>query len=153
LRAIVSATLLNAPADLQADAKGMHQLSNIMAATGPYQGVVAVVRKPWLDQNLPLATSFVRAMVASLKWMYDPANTAEAAAMLSDAAKVPLPVATTLLPVIIAARGAGPVGMVDPAAIKTVLALRSRFGLPQKTLTDVTRYYDNRAYRAATGTS
>jgi ABC-type nitrate/sulfonate/bicarbonate transport system substrate-binding protein len=145
-----SATLLNAPADLQADAQGMHQLGNIMASTGPYQGVVAVVRKAWLAQNMPLATSYVRAMVASLRWLYDPANAAEAAALLSDTAKVPLPVATALVPAIVAARGTSAAGQVDLASVKTVLALRSRYARPQKTLTDAQRYYDDRPYRAAT---
>ena len=147
-----SATILNAPFDLQAAAQGMHQLGNVRAAIGPYQGVVSVVRKPWLAQNLPLATSYVRAMVASLRWMYDPSNAAEAIALLADAGKMPSPLATAMLPVLIAPLdGMDRTGKIDLAGVKTVLELRSRYGKPQKTLTDPLRYYDDRAYRAATG--
>jgi ABC-type nitrate/sulfonate/bicarbonate transport system substrate-binding protein len=146
-----AATILNAPFDLQADARGMHQLGNVVAAIGPYQGVVSVVRKPWLAQNLPLATSYVRAMIASLRWMYDPANAAEATALLVDAGKMPPPVAAAMLPVLTAADGGmARTGKIDLAGVKTVLELRSRYGRPQKTLTDPLRYYDDRAYQAGT---
>jgi len=146
-----AATILNAPFNLQADAQGMHQLGDVAATLGPYQGVVSVVRKAWLGQNLTAATGYVRAMLASLRWMYDPANAAEATALLVDAGKMPAPVAAAMLPVLTAPSGGMErTGKVDVAGVKTVLALRSRYGKPQKTLTDPLRYYDDRAYRAAT---
>ena len=37
----------------------------------------------------------------------------------------------------------------DPEAIKTVLALRSKYGFPEKTLTDPAQYYDARYLEAA----
>jgi len=38
----------------------------------------------------------------------------------------------------------------DPAAMQTVLKLRSEFGRPQKTLTDVNKYVDESYYLEAT---
>jgi hypothetical protein len=37
----------------------------------------------------------------------------------------------------------------DPEGVKTVLALRSKYGSPQKTLTDPSRYYDTSYLEAA----
>ena len=37
----------------------------------------------------------------------------------------------------------------DSEGAKTVLALRSKYGVPQKTLTDATRYYDASYLEAA----
>lgn len=38
----------------------------------------------------------------------------------------------------------------DPQGVQTVLALRSKYGVPQKDLTDASRYYDA-SYLAAAG--
>jgi len=145
----IAAALITPPQDSQADARGMHQLGSVTATLGPYQANVTVVRKSWLDQNLPLATSYVRAVRAGLRWMYDPANATEAVALLVDVGKFPPAIATAMLPVLTATSGGmDPQGKIDLAGVRTVLALRSRYGRPQKTLTDPLRYYDDRAYRA-----
>jgi hypothetical protein len=38
---------------------------------------------------------------------------------------------------------------IDLQGVRTVLSLRSKYGQPQKTLTDPARYYDDSFYRAA----
>ena len=147
----VAATILNAPFDLLGNAHGLKQLGDVNATIGPYQGVVTAVRRSWLAANPAAATGYVRGTLAGLRWMYDPANHDEAVQLLVDMGKFPAPVAAAMLPVLTAANGGmDPAGRMDIPGVKTVLALRSRYGVPQKTLTDPFAYYDGSAYLRAT---
>ena len=46
-------------------------------------------------------------------------------------------------------RGFSPKARIDLDGVNTVLALRSRYGAPNKTLADPAKYYDPRYYDAA----
>ena len=144
------ATLLNAPFDLLAKAQGMTMLDDVVNVIGPYQGVVSVVRKGWLNGNLDVAAAYVRSVIAGLAWMYDPANQAACIQLLIDNGKLPPGIAAQMYPVLTDPKtGMARNGALDIPGVKTVLALRTRYGQPQRTLTNPLAYYDDRAYRRA----
>jgi ABC-type nitrate/sulfonate/bicarbonate transport system substrate-binding protein len=142
LAGTVAGSILNAPFDLMGEPHGLRKLGDIDATIGPYQGVVSVVRRPWLQANATSARGYVRAVRAGLAWMFDPANHDEAVALLVANGTAP-PIATAMLPVLTdPATGMARTGAIDVAGVRTVLALRTRYGLPHKVLRDPHAYYD-----------
>jgi ABC-type nitrate/sulfonate/bicarbonate transport system substrate-binding protein len=139
-----AATLLNAPLDLIAEANGAVRLADMRGLIGPYQGISGMARRPWLDANKPLAAGFARAFRASVAWLVDPANKAEAIGILRQR----LPNTSPELAERIHTRLTDPTRGIrrdlslDLAGIETVLRLRTQFAQPAKTLTDAGRYVD-----------
>lgn len=139
-----SATLLNAPLDLMAEANGAVRLADMRGLIGPYQGISGMARRPWLDANKALAREFTRAFRQCVAWLVDPANKAEAIAILRARAANTSPELAER----IHARLTDPVRGIrrdlslDQAGIATVLRLRSTFATSPKPLNDPTRYID-----------
>jgi ABC-type nitrate/sulfonate/bicarbonate transport system substrate-binding protein len=139
-----AATLLNSPLDLMAEANGAVRLAEMRGLIGPYQGISGMARRPWLEANKTLAVSFAKGFRASVAWLVDPANKAEAIGILRARA----PNTSPELAERIHARLTDPVRGIrrdlslDRAGIDTVLRLRSQFANPQKALTDSGRYVD-----------
>ncbi|MGL4241487.1 MAG: ABC transporter substrate-binding protein [Beijerinckiaceae bacterium] len=139
-----AATLLNSPLDLIAEANGAVRLAEMRGLIGPYQGISGMARRPWLDQNKALAVSFAKGFRASVAWLADPANKAEAIGILRQR----LPNTSPELAERIHARLTDPSRGIrrdlslDRAGIETVLRLRSQFANPPKALTDPAKYVD-----------
>ncbi|MGL4635311.1 MAG: ABC transporter substrate-binding protein [Beijerinckiaceae bacterium] len=139
-----AATLLNSPLDLVAEANGAVRLADMRGLIGPYQGISGMARRPWLDANKPLAVSFAKGFRASVRWLVDPANKAEAIAILRER----LPNTSPELAERIHAkltdseRGIRRDLSLDRAGLETVLRLRSQFANPPKALSDPGRYLD-----------
>lgn len=146
-----AATLLTPPYDLQARAMGLKPLGNADAVVGRYQGIVAVAGRAWLAANGDAATGFIRAHLRTLTWMYDPANRDAVVRILSSNAEGLTPeLAAQLYPVLVnRTSGFFPTAEVDMEGVRTVLAIRSVYGRPQKSLTDPAKYYDPAYYRRA----
>lgn len=146
-----AATLLNTPFDLQALAFGCKSLGDAMSVVGRYQALCPVASKAWLAKNGDLAVRYIRANLAALDWMYNPANRAEAIALLGSKLQMAANVAADLFALLVDPKlGMARKGQMDVPGIRTVLALRSAYGLPPKQLTDPLKYYDDRYYRQAT---
>jgi ABC-type nitrate/sulfonate/bicarbonate transport system substrate-binding protein len=138
-------TILNAPFDLLAAAQGMKKLDDVVPVIGPYQGGVSVARRSWLNGHLDAAAGYVRGMLASLRWMYDPANRAACVQLLIDNAKLSPAIAAAMYPVLTDPQsGMARDGMLDIQGVRTVLALRTRYGMPQKVLGNPNSYFDER---------
>jgi ABC-type nitrate/sulfonate/bicarbonate transport system substrate-binding protein len=145
-----AATLLSTPFDLLAGAKGCTNLGDASTVLGHYQGLVSATSKAWLDANLPLAARYVRGYVAALDWIFDPANTTEAIALLEAQAKLPNDLARQVYGVLTDPKtGLARKGEMDVEGVKMVLALRSTYGRPQKQLVDARKYYDDRSFKLA----
>jgi ABC-type nitrate/sulfonate/bicarbonate transport system substrate-binding protein len=145
-----AATLLTPPFDLQARAQGFNDLGEAIGVLGHYQGIVSVASAAWLANHADAAVAYVRGTLTALRWLYDPKNQAEAVMLLVDNLHIPPRVAAELYPVVVdRAGGLDPLAAVDLDGVRTVLALRSAYGKPQKSLTDAAKYYDDRFYRRA----
>ena len=146
-----SATLLFTPFELIAKAKGYHDLRSAIAVFGHYQGLVAAVQRSWAKAHEAELVGYIRGYVAGLDWLYKPENKDEAIAILRHNINTMTPeLAEQTYGVLLAPKnGLLKQGKLDIDGIKTVLALRSQYGLPKKSLTNPAKYYDLSYYKKA----
>jgi ABC-type nitrate/sulfonate/bicarbonate transport system substrate-binding protein len=137
------ATLLRTPFELLARDRGCH----VVATTdglGPYMGTVAAARRSWAQHNDAALIGFIRGYRAGLAWVSDPKNREIAEAILVANVRDMTPALAHRAHDVLLAPHSGLLrdGALDPARIRTVLALRSKFGAPSKSLDDPARYVD-----------
>jgi len=77
-----AAAILNLPFTVQAAEAGMKSLGRTVDLLGPYQAAGAFARRAWAEQNRGTVERYLAAYVESLRWLRDPANRAEAIALL-----------------------------------------------------------------------
>jgi len=146
-----SATLLNSPLDLLAEAAGCRRIARARDALGAYQGIVAAARRGWTTDNAVRIEAFIRGFHDALAWLAAPQNKAAAIALLQ--ARMPAlgdaaaerACGVLLDPISGMRRDLG----IDPAGVATVLRLRSRYATPAKVLSDPARYVDDAFRRRA----
>jgi ABC-type nitrate/sulfonate/bicarbonate transport system substrate-binding protein len=78
----VGAALLTQPFDIQAASEGFRILARSPDYVPNSQYTLYNVRRPWLEQNRAVAVRFLRAMMRGVRWLYEPANRAEAEQIL-----------------------------------------------------------------------
>lgn len=137
------ATLLRTPFDIVAAERGFHILATA-DTLGPYLGTSGMARRSWALANEPALLAFMRAYRSSMQWLVDPANRGVAEALLVANLRDMTPtLAKPAAERLLAERGGLLRSLeIDPAALRTVLALRAKFGEPKKALGDVDRYID-----------
>jgi ABC-type nitrate/sulfonate/bicarbonate transport system substrate-binding protein len=146
------ATLLRTPFELLAQNRGFNVLASA-DALGAYQGTVGVARASWAREHEAALVGFIRAYRAATDWLYDRANREIVEAMLVANIRDMSPaLAKQSYDLLLGdngglARDLAP----DPAGMRTVLRLRSKFGLPQKTLSDPMKYVDLSYYQKSLG--
>ena len=84
-----AAAVLNLPYSLQAEKMGMKSLGRTVDLLGPYQAGGAFVMRAWARDNAETLERYLAAYVESLRWALNPANKAEAIAMLVQHLKTP----------------------------------------------------------------
>lgn len=146
-------TLLISPFEVNAQAKGFNLLANADEALGRYQGLVGAARRSWAKDNEAALAGYIRAYVAALDWLYDPANKAEAIALLrKNLPNMSEELAAKSYDILLDPKtGFTRRAELDVDGVKTVLALRSEYGEPRKQLTDAAKYYDLQYYKKARG--
>jgi len=146
-----AATLLLSPFEVQAEARGYTRLADASSMLGAYQGLVGGARKSWADANRAAVVGYIRGFAAAVDWLYDPKNKDEAVAILrKNLPAMNEQAGQAAYSVLLHPRdGFQRKAQIDLEGVRTVLRLRSKYGQPQKTLTEATRYYDDGFYRAA----
>ncbi len=146
-------TLLLSPFEVMAEAAGFRRLGNAVDVLGRYQGLVGASRRSWAQAHSPQLVGYIRAYRAGVAWLYDRANKAEALAILEKNVRGMTPeLAAKTYDVLLAPTGGfEPNCAMDLDGVRTVLAIRSEYGRPQKTLTDPGAYYDPVYYQKALG--
>jgi ABC-type nitrate/sulfonate/bicarbonate transport system substrate-binding protein len=144
-------TLLLSPFEVQAEARGFNRLANAIDVLGRYQGLVGGARKAWADANRESVVGYIRAFSDAVDWLYDPRNKDEAIAIfLKNLPNANALAAQTAYKVLLSPTdGFQKKAQIDMEGVKTVLALRSKYGQPRKSLTDPAPYYDPSFYDAA----
>lgn len=94
---------------------------------------------------------YLRGFSAAVDWLYEPANKAEAIAIFRrNLPQAGEQAANAAYGVLLSPKdGFQKKAQIDLKGVRTVLQLRSKYGQPQKTLTDPNRYYDPSFYGAA----
>ncbi len=145
-------TLLLSPFEVQAEARGFNRLANATDVLGRYQGLVGGARKAWAEQNRDAVVGYIRAFSDAVDWLYEPGNKDEAIAIfLKNLPNASPQAAQTAYQVLLnPTDGFQKKAKIDMEGVKTVLALRSKYGQPRKSLSDPSPYYDASFYEAAT---
>ncbi len=146
-----AATTQMTPFDLLGQARGFNTVARARDVLGPYLGLVAGVKKSWAEANRDLLVAFTRAYAKGVEAMYDPKNRplVEAILVANTSGMTPELAAKAYDIYVSEKTGFFRKPVFDPEGAKTVLALRSKYGVPQKTLTDAARYYDTSYLEAA----
>lgn len=79
----VAASMLNLPFSLQAAQAGLKKLATATDVIGPYLSTTGFVMRDWSAANRDVLVRYIRAYLEGLDWVLDPANKAEAVAMLA----------------------------------------------------------------------
>lgn len=146
-------TLLITPFEILAGNRGHPRLAGAQDVLGAYQGLVGAARRSWAGRNEAAVIGFMRAYRSGVEWLYEPPNREIAEALL--VANVPAmtpPLARQALGILLhGTSGFYKDVAIDLKGTQTALALRSKYGVPQKTLTDATKYIDLTYYDKAFG--
>jgi ABC-type nitrate/sulfonate/bicarbonate transport system substrate-binding protein len=137
-------TMLITPFDITAKAMGFNVLAYAAPTYGHYQGLVAAVTRRWAKDHEAEIVGYIRAYLQSMIWLYDRKNKAAAIAILRE--KLPQMnqgAASASYDALFAAKGGlFKDGKFDMEGIRVVLALRSKYGEPQKKLANPAKYVD-----------
>jgi ABC-type nitrate/sulfonate/bicarbonate transport system substrate-binding protein len=146
-----AATTQMTPFDLIGEARGLHTIARVRDVLGPYLGIVCGARRAWAEANRDLVVRFIRAYAKGLAAIYDPSNRAivEAIVLANVSGMTPQLAAKAYAIYVNDDTGFFRKPRFDPQAIETVLALRSKYGVPQKAFTDAGQYYDASYLEAA----
>jgi ABC-type nitrate/sulfonate/bicarbonate transport system substrate-binding protein len=144
------ATLLRTPFELLAAQRGLTVLGTA-ESLGAYQGTVGAVRSSWAKDHAQALTGFIRGYVQGAAWIHDPGNREIVEALLVANIRDMTPaLAKRSYDLLLAPKGGiARDAALDIEGIRTVLALRSKYGVPQKTLGDPAKYIDDSYWRAA----
>ena len=143
--------LLNPPFTEFGEAAGLRVIDYSQDALPPCQiGVMAACRG-WAAANAPALEGFIRAELKAIDWITDPANAEAATETLQrnmpgmdwDGARGAMKI------VLDPDLGIAGSDEIDQTGVATILELRSKFGEPQKDLTDPDRYIELRYYNTA----
>jgi ABC-type nitrate/sulfonate/bicarbonate transport system substrate-binding protein len=146
------ATLLRTPFELLARDRGFVVLASA-ESLGAYQGTAGFARRSWARDHEAALVGFLRAYKAATDWLYDRKNRDVAEALLIANIRDMTPaLARQSYDLLLADRGGLARDLApDAAGIQTVLGLRSKYGAPQKSLTDPMKYVDLSYYEKAFG--
>jgi ABC-type nitrate/sulfonate/bicarbonate transport system substrate-binding protein len=138
------ATILNAPLDLVAEARGFKRLARAGEVLGAYQGIVGAARRDNGERRRKDLEAFIRAFQGGVAWLGDPANKEEAIALLMARLKgMERPGAERAYAVLLDPKqGIYRDLKIDREGVRTVLQLRSKYAQPRKDLSDPGRYVD-----------
>jgi len=139
-------TMLVAPFDIVAKAKGYNVLAYAAPALGNYQGLVAAVTKRWASANEAALVAYIKGYVQATQWLYDRKNKAEAIAILrQNMSAIDERGAEAAYGALLGEQGGlFKDGAIDMAGVKTVLALRAKYAEPKKELGEPAKYVDMR---------
>jgi len=139
-----AAGLLATPLDRIAADRGFTRLGTARELLGRYQGRTGFAQRSWIRNNEAAVIGFMRGYRDAMDWLYDRGNRSAAADLLMANDKSVTPeLARLSLDILLDEQGGFWRDLaLDIEGIRTVLALRTRFGVPQKTLNDPLRYVD-----------
>lgn len=143
--------LFNTPFSSELEQIGFRKLDTAKRIVPSYQGHVVTVRRAWADSHTDALIGLLRALIDAIDWLYEPANRKEALAIfdkfMPGAGENAARVAYSVL--FDPTTGFAKNGALDSKGIVAVLALRSKFGVPPKTLQPPQSYLELKYLEAA----
>jgi ABC-type nitrate/sulfonate/bicarbonate transport system substrate-binding protein len=147
----IAGTMIISPSEILPESKGYTRLGDTTTTFGPYQASIGVARRAWVAEHGDELVAFIRAYVAAMDWLQDPANKDEAISIYTKhIPAAPRPAAQKAYDTMFAEKeGFQKKAKIDLEGCRTVLKLRSEFAKPQKNLTDPLKYIDESYYATA----
>jgi ABC-type nitrate/sulfonate/bicarbonate transport system substrate-binding protein len=122
-----AATVVLTPFDLIAQAKGHVQLARAGEQLGAYLGVVGAARRSWAREHADALAGFIRAYRQGVDFLYENRDIAEALLVANMRSMTPALAKQSLAVFLGEKTGFYRDLRLDPAGMKTVLALRSKY--------------------------
>src|SRR5690606_32099566 len=118
--------------------KGFQILARASEMLGAYQGGIGAARRSWARANSPALAGFIGGYREGVAWLYGRANKAKAIEVLrAHMPNVNPAMAEAIYGVLLGDQGGlYPDAAIDMEGVETVLALRSAYAEPRKTLSD-----------------
>ncbi|PDT50109.1 ABC transporter substrate-binding protein [Sinorhizobium fredii] len=140
-----AATMQMTPFEIQGEEHNFNTLVGAEDALGAhYMGMVAAARRSWASENQTAVEGFIRAYKRGVDFLYEPANRPVVEALLVANTQMSPATAKAAYDVLLDPEtGFYRDVRLDTDGIETVLELRSKYGQPQKSLTDPSRYIDD----------
>jgi ABC-type nitrate/sulfonate/bicarbonate transport system substrate-binding protein len=144
-------TLLLTPFELTGRALGLHVLQSASDVLPHYQGIVGVASRAWAKDNSARLEKFIAGYLEALRWLYRTENRQAACDILmANVPHMSADLAAATCNIFLARKdGFEPEARLDDEGMKTVLALRSEFGVPRKQLSRYQDYADLTYYQRA----
>ena len=147
-----AAAMISEPFTTQARQEGFSILGEGVSQLGAYQANVQIANRPWAKANEETVVKYIRALLSAIDWIYDPANKAESVKILASHAKISESAAAPSIEGI--TRGQAAIarkGEMNMEGLRNVIALREKYGQPQKKMGPPEKYYDPTWYNRAIG--
>jgi ABC-type nitrate/sulfonate/bicarbonate transport system substrate-binding protein len=146
-----AAAILNLPFTVQAEEIGLKSLGRTIDMLGPYQAAGAFAMRSWVRDHGASLERYIAAYVEALRFVRDPANKAEAVALLIDKLKLkPATAERTYQLLLEPTFGFTPDAKFDLQGFKNMLALRAEIQRrPDDAPADPARYIDLSYYQRA----
>lgn len=139
------AAILNAPFDAKAQAAGLARFADHLEVLPHYPGGVYAVNRSWAKSNRETLVAFLRAWLAGMRWVKEPANREEAVKLVAaDLNLSPKAAAGSV-------EDLSATGSLNIPGLESVLGLRTQFGFTPPMGPAVGSYYDLDYYRTASG--
>jgi len=145
IRGETFAAILNPPVDAKAEAAGLARFANHLSVLPNYTATVLAVNRAWAQGHRDVLVGFLRAWLAGMRWVNDPANREEATKIVAAELKLN-PRAAAERVAELTAKGA-----LNLSGLESVLNLRTQFGFKLPMGAAIAPYYDLDFYRAASG--
>jgi ABC-type nitrate/sulfonate/bicarbonate transport system substrate-binding protein len=148
----MAAALITEPFTTQMRNAGFSYLGEGLDSVGAYQASVQIANREWAKNNEQATVGYIKALLSSIDWLYDPANRDEAVKILAGRVKISEAAARPSIDALTKGRAAlARKGELDIEGVKNVVALREQYGEPQKKLGAVEKYIELSYYQKAVG--
>lgn len=145
------AAVMAAPTDLEAKAAGYNILADAAEELGGYQGSVYGVRRGWAARNEPALLAFIRAIIEAHGQVFEDKTTAKATLMRRIKGLDDKGAETIYTGLTTGKGGLSRKAEIGVAGVASVLAMRSEYAEPKKSLNDPRKYLDLSYYNKAIG--
>ena len=139
------AGILNAPFDTKAMEAGMRRIGDSRDVLPDYPNTIMAVQRDWAQKNRNVLVAYLRAWLAGIRWIKDPANREEAVKLVGSELKLSPKAAAESVEEL------SPTGKLNLSGLETVLKLRTQFGFKLKMGDNLATYYDPDYFAAAAG--
>ncbi len=146
----LKAGILNLPFSIQAEKAGLKNMGPAVQSIGPYQATAGWVRRDWGKANEAVVVRYIQAYVEGLRWSLNPANKAEAVALLASGLKIPADVAEQAYTAAVDPKlGFAKDAAFDLEGFRNVLKIRAEFEGGGATPPSAEKYLDLSYYQKA----